>query len=273
MAFQLSPEAQNNGYRLEGHDTVGSTNAIALERARAGDQGRLWIAALKQDAGRGRRNRNWESPHGNLAATLLHIHHGDMAHVATLGFVAGLALQEALNAIAPQYGKFALKWPNDVLADGKKLSGILLESIALPGNKPGSNLGIAVGIGVNIVAHPPVTPFPATSLAEQNINASAERVFLALSDAWVTLFRLWNNGSGLDAIRKRWLHHAAGLGSEIAVTHNETLLKGRFETIDADCRIVIRDDQGLLHHINAGDVYFGNTASVRAEALPLSKGL
>jgi BirA family transcriptional regulator, biotin operon repressor / biotin---[acetyl-CoA-carboxylase] ligase len=260
MGFQLSPEAQNNGYRLEGHDTVGSTNAMALERANDGDQGRLWITALKQVAGRGRRNRAWESPHGNLAATLLHIHHSDMAQVATLGFVAGLALKEALDAVAPRYGKFALKWPNDVLADGKKLSGILLESVALQNGA----LGIAVGIGVNIIAHPPETPFPATSLAAENINASAELVFLALSDAWVTLFRLWNNGAGLDAIRKRWLVSAAGLGAEIAINHNGTVLRGRFETIDADCRIVIRDDQGLLHHINAGDVYFGNTASVKA---------
>jgi BirA family transcriptional regulator, biotin operon repressor / biotin---[acetyl-CoA-carboxylase] ligase len=260
MGFQLSPEAQNNGYRLEGHDTVGSTNAMALERANSGDQGRLWIAALKQEAGRGRRNRVWESPHGNLAATLLHIHDGDMAQVATLGFVAGLALKEALDAVAPRYGKFALKWPNDVLADGKKLSGILLESVALSNGA----LGIAVGIGVNIIAHPPETPFPATSLAAENINASAELVFLALSDAWVTLFRLWNNGAGLDAIRKRWLVSAAGLGSEIAINHNATVLRGRFETIDADCRIVIRDDRGLVHHINAGDVYFGNTASVKA---------
>jgi BirA family transcriptional regulator, biotin operon repressor / biotin---[acetyl-CoA-carboxylase] ligase len=261
MGFQLSPEAQNQGYRLEGHDRVGSTNAMALERAKSADQGRLWIAALKQDAGRGRRNRVWESPHGNLAATLLHIHQGEMANVATLGFVAGLALKEALDAVAPRYGKFALKWPNDVLADGKKLSGILLESVALPSGA----LGIAVGIGVNIIAHPPDTPFPATSLAAENINVSAELVFLALSDAWVTLFRLWNNGAGLDAIRKRWLLHAAGLGAEIAINHNGTVLRGRFETIDADCRIVIRDDRGLVHHINAGDVYFGNTASVRAE--------
>jgi BirA family biotin operon repressor/biotin-[acetyl-CoA-carboxylase] ligase len=261
MAFQLSPEAQNNGYRLESHDTVGSTNAMALERARDGDQGRLWIAALKQEAGRGRRNRTWESPHGNLAATLLHIHYGDMANVATLGFVAGLALKVALDAVAPRYGKFALKWPNDVLADGKKLSGILLESVALPNGA----LGIAVGIGVNIIEHPPETPFPATNLAAENINATAELVFLALSDAWVTLFRLWNNGSGLDAIRKRWLNHAAGIGTDIAINHNGTVVRGRFETIDADCRIVIRDDQGLLHHINAGDVYFGNTASVKAE--------
>ncbi len=260
MAFQLSPEAQNNGYRLEGHDTVGSTNAIALDRARDNDPGRLWIAALKQDAGRGRRNRAWESPHGNLAATLLHVHHGEMANVATLGFVAGLALKEALDAVATRYGKFALKWPNDVLADGKKLSGILLESVALSNG----TLGIAVGIGVNVVAHPPETPYPATSLAAENMNVSAELVFLALSDAWVTLFRLWNNGAGLDAIRKRWLHHAAGLGLEIAINHNGNVLRGRFETIDADCRIVIRDDQGLLHHINAGDVYFGDTASVRA---------
>jgi BirA family transcriptional regulator, biotin operon repressor / biotin---[acetyl-CoA-carboxylase] ligase len=189
------------------------------------------------------------------------VHHGDTTLIATLGFVAGLALKEALDALAPRYGKFALKWPNDVLADGRKLSGILLESVVLPNGA----IGIAVGVGVNVIAHPPETPFPATSLLTEGITASAELVFLALSDAWVTLFRLWNNGSGLDAIRKRWLANAAGIGSDIAVIHNGIQLRGRFETIDADCRIVIRDDQGLLHHINAGDVYFGNTASVKAE--------
>lgn len=261
MGFQLSPEAQNQGYRLEAHETIGSTNASALERAKAGDQGRLWVAALKQDAGRGRRNRVWESPYGNLAATLLHVHNGDFSKVATLGFVAGLALKEALDAVAPNYGKFALKWPNDVLADGQKLSGILLESTSLPGDK----LAIAIGIGVNIVAHPLETPFPATSLKAQGINVSAELVFLALNDAWCSLFLLWNNGSGLAAIQKRWLNSAAGLGSKIAVKHHDATLRGCFETIDADCRLVIRDDKGLLHHINAGDVYFGSTASVKAE--------
>lgn len=261
MGFQLSPEAQHQGYRLEGFESVGSTNEMALERARGGDSGQLWIAALKQEAGRGRRNRVWQSPFGNLSATLLHIHHGSVSHAASLGFVAGLALIEALNAVAPHYGKFTLKWPNDVLANGAKLSGILLESVALPNGA----LGIAVGIGVNIVAHPPQTPYPATSLSAQNINTSAEHVFLALSDAWVTLVRLWNMGAGLDAVRKRWLQHAAGLGSDIAINYNGTVLSGRFETIDADCRIVIRDDRGLVHHVTAGDVYFGSTASVKAE--------
>ena len=102
MAFRLSPEAERNGFRLEAHDTVGSTNALALDHARAGDPGRLWVAALRQEAGRGRRGRPWETVHGNLAATLLHVGTGDMARAATLGFVAGLALSDALVAVVPE---------------------------------------------------------------------------------------------------------------------------------------------------------------------------
>lgn len=275
MGFSLAPSAAALGFRLESFDTIGSTNAVALERAQAGDPGRLWIVSKKQETGRGRRGRSWATPSGNLAATLLLVDRFEARLAATLGFVAGLALADALDAVAPfarlsigvdgageqaSRNRFELKWPNDVLAGGAKLSGILLESALLPGDR----LAVAIGIGVNVVAYPEDVPYPATSLQALGSKCDAETLFLALSDAWVDNSARWADGRGLDDIRRRWLTLAAGLGGEVAVRVDGKIVRGTFETIDADCRFVIRDGQGAIIRITAGDVHFGAIASANA---------
>lgn len=270
MAFLLAPTARQEGYRLEAHETVGSTNALALERARQGDNGLLWIVSKHQDSGRGRRGRAWATSPGNLAATLLVVDRYELRFAATLGFVAGLALSDALEAVLPgnriavgldgagaRADRFELKWPNDVLANGAKLAGILLESTMLDEGR----FGVAVGIGVNVVAHPEGLPYPATSLQALGAECDAETLFVALSDAWSTNCRLWDQGRGLFAIRERWLARAAGLGSEVAVRVEGEIVRGVFETIDEDCRFVIRDREGNTVTIAAGDVHFGAVAS------------
>jgi BirA family biotin operon repressor/biotin-[acetyl-CoA-carboxylase] ligase len=276
MAFSLAPTAIAAGYRLEAHDSVGSTNAIALERSATGDPGRLWIVSKKQESGRGRRGRAWETPEGNLAATLLVVEPFELKLAATLGFVAGLALADALDAVVPDrriaiatdgggagrgpHGdRFELKWPNDVLAAGSKLAGILLESALLPGNRA----ALAIGIGVNVVAYPRDVPYPATSLKALGFGGDAEELFLALSDAWADNVGLWRGGAGLAEIRRRWLSRAAGLGSEVAVRVDGNVVRGIFETIDEDCRFVIRTG-GDMVKIAAGDVHFGAVASAGA---------
>lgn len=273
MGFALAPTAALDGYRLEAHDTVGSTNALALEHARAGDPGKLWVVSKRQESGRGRRGRAWATPHGNLAATLLLVPGGDLKLAATLGFVAGLALSDALDAVVPNgriaaavdgasagRNRFELKWPNDVLASGAKLAGILLESAMLEDGR----FAVAVGIGVNVVAHPEGLPYPATSLRALGSDCDAETLFLALSDAWSQNARLWNEGRGLAAIRQRWLDRAAGLGGEVAVRIDGNVVRGTFETIDEDCRFVIRRSDGVMLTVAAGDVHFGAVASAAA---------
>ena len=274
MTFTLAPTALSDGYRLESHESVGSTNAMALDRARAGDPGRLWIVSKRQESGRGRRGRVWDTPSGNLAATLLLIDDHDLRLAATLGFVAGLALADALEAIIPALdvavgldggqtggsGRFELKWPNDVLADGAKLAGILLESALLDGKR----FALAIGIGVNVVAHPGEVPYPAASLRSLGSGCDAEVLFHALSDAWTANGRVWDQGRGLETIRRRWLSRAAGLGSEVAVRAEGEVVRGVFETIDEDCRFVIRKRDGGIVRITAGDVHFGAVASATA---------
>jgi len=260
MGFRLSPIAEAAGYRVEEFDTCGSTNTVALDRARSGDPGPLWLVTTRQNAGRGRRDRPWSWIDGNLAATLLRSE-ADLRQAATLGFVAGLAVCDALDALAPDAGpnapRFELKWPNDVLCSKAKLCGILLESCLLPNGR----FALAIGIGINVVGHPADLPYAATSLAGQGYKIDAETVFLALSDAWTNVERIWAGGRGLADIRRLWLARAAGLGKDVAVTVDGNVVHGVFETIDEDCRFVIRDAKGETTNIAAGDVHFGAVAS------------
>src|SRR5207244_8034338 len=121
----------------------------AIEGARAGARGPIWLVTSDQTAGRGRRQRAWISPRGNLAASVLEIVDVAPAVAATIGFAAGLAEEAALEKVSleaalrlgPDRPRYALKWPNDVLANGKKLVGIGLEPEAV-GDRPASLLGI-----------------------------------------------------------------------------------------------------------------------------------
>jgi BirA family biotin operon repressor/biotin-[acetyl-CoA-carboxylase] ligase len=277
MEFQLGPEARAAGYRLNNYEAVGSTNAEALNAARAGDPGQVWFVTADQTQGRGRRGRAWVAPVGNLAASLLVVAPNDPATAATLGFAAGLALDDALRMVAPglsfQVGldafegsgapgrndRLRLKWPNDVLLDGGKLAGILLEAEPLPGNR----LAVVIGIGVNVVAAPTGLPYAATALAELGIGIDAPRLFEALAEAWTSVERVWNGGRGFRALRRLWLDRAAGLGEDIVVRVGEQVLTGVFETIDDEGRLVIRSHEGLVRTIAAGEVHFGVVASSR----------
>lgn len=273
--FALGSKARAAGYRLRAHDSVGSTNAEAIAAAHDSDPGGIWFAARQQTAGRGRRGRAWVNPHGNLAATLLIVPDADPTSVATLGFVAGVALNAALSVVLPKglvrigidgadiadgNGRIALKWPNDVLADGAKLAGILLEAAKLPDGRH----AIAIGIGVNVVASPADLPYPATSLAELGATRSAEAVFEALSDAWVDVFGVWDDGRGIGQVLAQWRAAAAGIGAPVAVNQDGEVLRGIFETIDDAGRLIVRAEDNRRIAITAGDVHFGATASARS---------
>lgn len=272
--FWLGPRASARGYRLHGFDTIGSTSSEAARAAEAGDVGDVWFAALQQTAGRGRRGRQWETAHGNLAASLLVVPECDPALTATLGFVAGVALNRALSRFVPATqvklgidgadvaggGRIALKWPNDVLADGAKLAGILLEAI---GRRDG-RMAIVAGIGVNVVAAPEGLPYPANSIAGLGWPVTAADIFAALSDEWVEAFDIWDNGRGVPDILSLWRASAAGIGAPVAVSRDGEVVRGIFETIDSAGRLIVRADDNSRVAITAGDVHFGATASVRA---------
>lgn len=269
--FSLGPKARGAGYRLAAFDTIGSTNTEAMQAALAGDPGGIWFCALQQTEGRGRRGRNWATPHGNMAASLLIVPDCDPTRAATLGFVAGVSLGQALRDVIPeaqiglgldgangQGARIALKWPNDVLADGAKLAGILLEARAMPGG----GQAIVIGFGVNIVSAPDGLPYPATSLRAMGAELDAGDVHSALAERWVDAFRLWDGGRGLPEILAQWRQSAAGIGASVAISNNGEVVRGIFETIDDEGRLVVKREDGAQMTITAGDVHFGATASL-----------
>jgi BirA family transcriptional regulator, biotin operon repressor / biotin---[acetyl-CoA-carboxylase] ligase len=237
------------GTRIKTYETLGSTNAEALALARAGERGPLWITARSQSAGRGRRGSTWASPPGNLYATLLLTAPAPPAQAPQLCFVAALALHDAVSGIAPVPGpRLALKWPNDLLLDGAKIAGILIEGESKPA------FAVAIGIGVNCAAHPDDTAFPATDLAAAGAMVTPDGLLAALAEAMQTRLAQWNRGQGFAAIRADWLKRADGLGREIRVRLPERELTGRFEGLDEAGRLLLKGPGGVST-VTAGDVF------------------
>jgi BirA family biotin operon repressor/biotin-[acetyl-CoA-carboxylase] ligase len=271
-AFTLDKAAAAAGYRLEAFDSIGSTSDLGGVRGRAGESGPLWLVTDHQTAGRGRRGKPWATlPPGNLAASLVMALDLPPATGATLGFVAGLAAVRALESCccgavgghgdaAPV---FSLKWPNDILVDGAKLVGILLETEL----RPDGSRFVVVGIGVNVAHAPDDLAYAAASLAGLGYTVDAPGLFEALSREWVELFGLWDRGRNFAAIRTMWLQRAAGLGGDIVVRNGGTSLHGTFETLDASGQLVVRLTDGSTKGVAAGDVYFGLAATVRSGAV------
>jgi len=231
---------------------IGSTNAEGLVRLQRGETFPVWLVADIQTAGRGRRGRPWTSELGNLFATLVLPNPAPAANLAQLCFVAGLALRDAVLAAAPQIApdRLVMKWPNDLLLDGGKLAGILVE-----GASDSSGKGAAViGFGVNCLHHPDDLPYRATSLEEAGAPTAPDRLLEALDQAMAVRLNQWNSGSGFPAIRQDWMRHALGMGDQVSVKVGEREVVGRFESIDARGAMMLRRRDGVAEIITAGDV-------------------
>lgn len=240
------------GTALETFDTIDSTNEEARRRYAAGERGPLWLAAQQQTAGRGRQGRVWVSSPGNLAATGLFNLPATPADAAQLSFVAALAVADTFSDLAPKTD-VGLKWPNDVLLNGRKAAGILLENL---GAAP-SGLTIAIGVGLNLLHHPPEADanWPPTSvLRETGQVPDFDRalVFLAQSmDRWMAVHRL----DGFEPVRAEWRNRAIQIGGPIQVRLPNATLSGRFIDLDADGALVLEGPNGT-RRIAAGDVFF-----------------
>jgi BirA family biotin operon repressor/biotin-[acetyl-CoA-carboxylase] ligase len=214
------------------------------------------VVTRRQEAGRGRRGNAWTSHPGNLAASLLlAVDDVEPGRLATLGFVAGVALVEALDRQGDLDAR--LKWPNDLLIGGAKLAGILLEAETL---RDGHRI-VVIGFGVNVAAAPEGLPYRATCLRQCGHAFTAEDVFAALSDSIVDALRLWRHGEGFPDVRARWLASAAGIGEPVTVRLGEGQVQGIFETIDEAGRLVVVTDDGTRRTVTAGEVHFGTAAT------------
>lgn len=223
---------------------TGSTNADMLARVAQGAAEGEWLRAGRQTAGRGRQGRGWESPPGNLfASTLVRLRPSD-PQAATLALVAAVALDEAVSVFLPSGGM--LKWPNDLLIGGAKLSGILLER---------SGDTVVIGFGVNLAHHPDNLDRPVTSLAA-HAPAPEPQVFLeTLAETFARWLSRWRS-EGLDPVRERWLARAHRPGTALtARLADGSNVDGLFDGLDSDGALILRLADGTARVIHAGDVF------------------
>lgn len=239
------------GYRLVRYDSIGSTNDEAKALAHAGAAEGTLVWAGEQTAGRGRRGRLWLSPPGNLYVSLIMRPAAAPAHAAQLGFVAALALAQGIGTLCGPALDIGCKWPNDLLAAGRKLAGILLESEISDSNMTDF---VVIGAGVNLTSRPDDVEYPATSLVEQGFpEINPEQVLSAYVRRFAVWARVWRT-RGFSPIREAWLARAAGLGQDIRVRLERATLFGRFLDLDEDGSLVIDTAEGR-RRIAAGEVF------------------
>ena len=240
-------------------DETDSTNAEARRRAEAGEVGPLWITARRQTAGRGRRGRKWESESSNLASTLLLLTRKSPAEAAQLTFAASLAVADLLDRYVPP-ALVTIKWPNDVLLDGLKTSGILIES----GPAPSGGLWLAVGIGVNLSQTPGETERPATCIAEHLAHGvvsapTVDEAAKALAETFGVWLDRWTT-LGFQPILDAWIARTPGLHGSCTARLTHETLTGVADGVEADGSLRLKLPDGSLRVISAGDVFFGEAA-------------
>jgi BirA family biotin operon repressor/biotin-[acetyl-CoA-carboxylase] ligase len=237
-------------YRVVALDEVASTNDEALARARAGAPEGTFIVARRQTAGRGRRGRTWQSPPGNLHLSLILRPAAGLAAAVPVGFAAALAARGAIVHGLPPGRRVELKWPNDVLINGAKAAGVLIET---------ADDALVLGVGINVAHHPDGTPYPATSIHGAGGCGTLDDV---LSAFCATFKARWDAylRDGFGLLREEWLAHARGLGETMTVDLEGAPLTGIFRGIAEDGALVLDRGAAGVKRITAGDVSFAPAA-------------
>jgi BirA family biotin operon repressor/biotin-[acetyl-CoA-carboxylase] ligase len=248
-------------FTLHRFETIGSSNDEARRLAESGAPEGTLIWVGEQTAGRGRRGRRWASPAGNLYLSLLLRPGVEYATAPQLGFVCALAMGQAVASLLPDgAGRLRYKWPNDLLIDGAKIGGILLEAgpvmarAAFAGNEPGPRYVIA-GIGVNIASAPSDTPYPALALREAGAAAATPEALLGdFAHRFADGYALWRN-RGFAEMRAAWLMAGHRVGEALVVRIGDGQeVHGRFLDLDVDGALLLELESGERRRIGAGDV-------------------
>jgi BirA family biotin operon repressor/biotin-[acetyl-CoA-carboxylase] ligase len=244
------------GFRLIALGTTDSTNEEARRRIQAGALSGTWILSAAQTRGRGRRGRTWVSEPGNLYASLILRPHVALAEAAQLSFISALAVHDAIAGLLPKSVLVQCKWPNDILLSGRKVAGILLESIAMQNQVD----WVIIGIGVNLAHFPENTEFPATSLAANGLaTGDIGPLFEAIASQMAVWIAVWRD-QGFVAIRDAWKARAAGLGHSILVRLEDQTLSGVFQDLSTRGELMLALERGEVKAIAAGDVFFSPPA-------------
>lgn len=259
------------GWRLAVHERLPSTNDTAIAAAEAGAPEGLAVLALEQSAGRGRHGRAWASARGNLHLSVL-LRPARLAHPGRWAILAGLAAAETLGDLLPVGHSPRLKWPNDLLVDGAKIGGVLVE--AAPGNGAPDGAWVVLGIGLNLAAHPEDAARPATSLAALGVAPppSPRRAASALLDA-IARWRMVLDHAGFAPLAEAWCSRGPAKGEAISVRLPGGTVQGRFAGLDEDGALVVETGPGRAERITGGEVFPAAPAGAPAkEAADAARG-
>ncbi len=246
-----------DGHRLQAFLSVDSTNKEAIRQMEAGGgSDGLWILSDAQTGGRGRRGREWVSKPGNIYCSLIHEASKDTYTSSQLSFVTSLAVRDTVAQFTDDECAVKCKWPNDVLVNGQKISGILLETYSK--TVPEQNF-VIIGIGINIEHHPDIASYPATHLnAHSGEHVGSINAFTILVEKTAYWIDVWQK-EGFEAIRKKWLENCKGFGKEIRVKLPDKEIVGRFIDLNGDGGLKL-DMGGETKLIHSGEVFFADTA-------------
>jgi len=238
-------------FTLIEHDSVTSTNDVARELAAKGAAEGTMVTARKQSAGRGRRGKMWASPVGNLYMSCVMRPVCTPVEATQLGFVAAVALWDAICDIDYPGIPLKLKWPNDVLLDGRKVSGILLESATADGGRVD---WVVIGIGVNTSHHPEDSAWPAGDLRQTRDQPNPDDLLPFVARHLVDYYHVWQR-DGFAPIRHLWLEETYfAPGQRVTIGRGETAVSGLFETLDETGALVLRLDNGNRAVVSYGEV-------------------
>ncbi len=226
-------------------DSVGSTNDEAHAHVIGQNLEPVWIAAAEQTRGKGRLGRHWVSRPGNLYASLVWYSDAELQRLASLSLVAGLAVRDAFLATGVA-GPVQLKWPNDVLVGGRKISGVLIETTG-----PAGSHAAIIGCGLNLAHHPSDTRWPATNLAACGIEVEPRDMLDKLRRTMHARLAQWSNGAGLSGIQDDWMSVAMGRDRRISVQGGK---QGKFTGLSEQGALVLTLDDGSIYQHHAGDV-------------------
>ncbi|WP_257550244.1 biotin--[acetyl-CoA-carboxylase] ligase [Sphingopyxis sp. DBS4] len=228
---------------IERTQQTGSTNADLLARLAGGEhvgEGH-WLVADRQTAGRGRLGRPWGDGLGNfMGSTVVRLTASDPSP-ATLALVVAVALAKVVKIFAPSV-LLELKWPNDLLVDGAKCSGILLER---------SGDSVVIGIGVNLASAPRLPDRKTFCFADSGIAIDRDRFAEALAVALTDALWAWRQ-EGVESIVRAWLPLGHPVGTPLRVS--EQGIDGSFDGLAPDGALRLRRADGEVMLIHAGDI-------------------
>lgn len=244
----MNHERQSHGFRILGYDSVSSTNDEADRLAQGGAPDRTLVWARSQNSGRGRLGRTWVSPEGNLYTTALLEPGLPLGRLQELSFVASLAVHDTVAGLLAD-ADLVLKWPNDVLLGGAKISGILTET-----RVRGDHVVALLGVGINLAHAPDATRYPTTALADHlSAPLTVEELLECYLKALSERYALWRS-DGFAQIRDAWAIRSRWIGRMVSIENGDRKILGRYDGIEADGSMIVSGEGGEKHKISAGDV-------------------